>query len=122
LSQLIKFKSLFDNLLADIITSETRLAEFGVTGQYNNGTSTNNQLCYQNENSNDVAYWKVIVDAAEQFFNRTKKELEQACINRVMEAFITGSMTSQLAKKSILDSNDILPIRACGNEKEDPLQ
>jgi len=34
-------------------------------------TPTNYQLCFQHENANDLAYWKVVVDTAEQLFNRT---------------------------------------------------
>jgi hypothetical protein len=90
--------------------------------KYNNGLFSNNELCYQYENSNNVAYWTVLVDAADQFFNKMIKELEQVSINRIIEAFISGSISSQLAKKPILDPNAILPILADGNEKEDPLQ
>lgn len=60
-------------------------------------------LDMQHENANDVAYWKVLVDAAEQFFNRMIKEMEQVCIKRIIEAFIPGSISSQLTKKSFLD-------------------
>ena len=87
--------------------------------QYNYGLSTNYQLSYQHEYSNDDAYWKVLVDAAEQLFNTSIKELEKASINRILEAFISGSISSQLAKKSILDSNAVLPMQTYGNEKED---
>jgi hypothetical protein len=68
------------------------------------------------------AYWKVIVDVAEHFLNGMIKELEQVSINRIIEAFISGSISSQLTKKSTLDSDAVLPIQAYGNEKEDPLQ
>ncbi len=50
------------------------------------------------------------------------KEMEQVCINRLIEAFISGSMSSQLTKKSLLASKAVLPIQTYGNEKEDPLQ
>ena len=50
------------------------------------------------------------------------KELEHVCINQIIDVFISGSISSQLAKKSIPDSNAVLPIRACGSEKEEPLQ
>ena len=121
----VKFNILYYNLSAapPITTSETQLAEFGMIGQYNYGLSTNDQLCYQHENVNDdVAYSKVLVDVAEQFFNRMIKELEQACINQIIEAFIPGSISSQLIKKSFLDSNTVHPIQIYGKEKEDPLQ
>ena len=39
-----------------------------------------------------VAYWKVLVDEAEQFFNRMIKELEQVCINQIIDVFISGSI------------------------------
>ena len=69
-------------------------------------------------------YWKVLVDAAEQFFNRMIKELEHVCINQIIEAFISGSISLQLTKKSFLDSKavlPVLPIQTNGNEKEDLL-
>jgi hypothetical protein len=50
------------------------------------------QICYQQENSNDITYWKVLVDAAEQFFNRMINELEQVSINRILEAFVSGTI------------------------------
>ena len=91
--------------------------------QSNYGLSTNYQLCYQHGNANDeVAYCKVLVDTAEQFFNRVIKELEQVCINRLIEAFISGSISSQLTKNSILDSKAVLPIQTYGSEKKDPIQ
>jgi hypothetical protein len=117
----IKFKILYHNLSSEAITKETGLGEFGMIDQYNYGLSTNDQLCYQDENSNDIAYWKVVVDTAEQFFNSMVKVLEQVSTSRILEVFISGSISSQLAKKSILDSNAVLPIQAYGNEKEDPL-
>jgi hypothetical protein len=112
----IKFNILYYNLSAvAMTTTETRLAEFG--------QSTNDQLCYQQENANDdVAYSKIIVNVAEQFFNRMIKELEQVCINRIIEAFISGSISSQLTKNSILDSKPVLPAQTYGNDKEDPVQ
>ena len=76
----------------------------------------------KNINANDVAYWKFLVDEPEQFFNRTIKELEQVSINRIIEAFISGSISSQLAKKSIVDSNAVLPIQAHENKKEGSLR
>jgi hypothetical protein len=38
---------------------------------------SNEQLCYQHENANDVAYWGYLKDEAEQFFNRRIKELSK---------------------------------------------
>lgn len=97
----VKFNILYHNLSAD-----TRLDEFGIIDRSNYGLSMNDKLCYQHDNATDeFAYWKVLVDAAEQFFNRMMNELEQVSINRIIEASISGSISSQLAKKSILDSN-----------------
>jgi hypothetical protein len=61
----------------------TQLAEFRMNEQYNYGLPTNDQLCYPHEYSNDVAYSRVLVDTAEQFFNRMIKELERLCINQI---------------------------------------
>ena len=56
----VKFNILYYNLsAAAIATTETQLEEFGMIKQYYHGLSPNDQLCYQQENSNDVAYWKV---------------------------------------------------------------
>ena len=115
--------SLLQFISQQAITAETRLAEFVMIEQYNHGLSTNDQLCYQHENANDdVAYSKVLVDLAEQFFNRMIKEMEQVCINRLIDAFISGSISSQLTKNSILDSKAVFPIQTYGKEKEDPIQ
>lgn len=46
------------------------------------------------ENSNDVAYWNVLVDTAEQLFRRMIKEFEQVSITQIIEASISGSMAS----------------------------
>jgi hypothetical protein len=106
-------------------TTETRLAEFGMINLNNHGLFTNDQLCYQQENAiDDVAYFKIIVNVAEQFFDRMVKELEHVCINQIIEAFISGSISPQLTKKSFLDSKavlPVLPIQTNGNEKEDLL-
>jgi hypothetical protein len=118
----IKFNILYHNLSIDAITKETRLAEFGMIDQYNYGFSGNNQLCYQHENSNDITYWKILVDAAEDFFNRMIKELEHVSINRIIEAFISGSISSQLTKNSILDSKAVILKQMNGSEKWNPLQ
>jgi chromosome segregation ATPase len=114
-----KFNILYYNLSAAAgITTETRLAEFGMIDQYNHVPSTNEQLCYQQENANnDVAYSKIIVNVAEQFFNRMVKELEQVCINQLVQAFISGSLSSQLTKKSLLASKPVLSIQTYGDEK-----
>jgi hypothetical protein len=123
----VKFNILYYNLsTAAITTTETRLADFGMIDQYNYGLATNDQLCYQQENANDdIAYSKIIVNVAEQFFNRMIKELEHVCINQIIEAFISGSISPQLTKKSFLDSKPVLPvlpIQTNGNKKEDSLR
>jgi hypothetical protein len=115
----IKFNILYHNLSADAITREIRLAEFGMIDQYNYALSTNEQLCYQHENANDdVAYCKILVEAAEQFFNMMIKELEHVCINQIVDAFNLSSIFSHLAKNSLLDSKAALPLQTYENEKE----
>jgi hypothetical protein len=79
--------------------------------QYNYGLSMNDQSYNQHENSNDVAYWKVLVDSAEHFFNGMIKELEQVSINRIIEAFITGPISSQLANSRFKCSTSYAGIR-----------
>ncbi len=121
----VKFSILYYNLSATALTTtNTQLAEFGIIDQYNQGLSTNDQLCYQHENAtdDDVAYSKVLVNVAEQFFNRMIKELEEVCINQIIEAFISGSISSQLTKKSLLASRAVLPTQANVNDEVDPLQ
>ena len=49
----------------------------------------------KNANANDVAYWRFLVDEAEEFFNGRVKELEQVCINLLTEVFISTSMSSR---------------------------
>ena len=61
----------------------------------------------------------LIGSAAEQFFNRMIKELEQLSTDRIIEAFISGSISSLLIKKSNLDLNAVLSYES---EKEDPVQ
>jgi hypothetical protein len=122
----IKFNILYYNLSAasGITTTETRPEDFGMIDQYNYGLSTNEQLCHPQENTvdNDVAYSKVLLDLAEQFFNRMVKELEQVCINQLVQEFILGSISSSLlTEESALDSKAILPIQTYSNEKKDPL-
>lgn len=114
----LKFNILYHNLSLDAMTRETRLAEFGMIDQHNYGLSNNDQSCYHHENSNDVDYWKVLVDVAEHYFNGMVKELEQMSISRMLDLFVSGSMTLQLAKKSIQNSNAAPPISVHQNEKE----
>ena len=120
----VKFNILYYNLsAAALTTTETGLAEFDMIDQYNHGLSTNDQLCYRNENANDgVAYCKILVGVAEQFFNTMIKELEQVCINQIIKAFISGSISPQLTKKSLPASKAVHHIQTYGNEKEDPLR
>jgi hypothetical protein len=42
-------------------------------------------------------------------------------IDQLVKAFISGSISSQLTKKSLLSSKPVLPIQTYENEKEDPL-
>ncbi len=101
----VKFDILHYNLPAATITGETRLAELGKVDQYNCGLSTNDQLYFQHENANydDATYCKVLVDAAEQFFNRMIKELEQVTINQLADMFASASVAPKLTKNSDLD-------------------
>ena len=76
----------------------------------------------KNANANDdVAYWKFLVDEAEQFFNGRINEVEQVCINLLIEVVISASKPPQLARKSYLDSEAVRSMPTCGNENEDPL-
>jgi hypothetical protein len=78
------FNILYHNLPAATST-QLRLPEFDQIDQHNFRLSINEQMCYQHENTNDdVSYWKILVDVAEQFFNIMIKELEQLNINRVI--------------------------------------
>lgn len=58
--------------------------------QYNYGLSTKEQLCYQPENTNDITYWKFLVDEAGKFFKERVNELERVCINRLTDMFTPG--------------------------------
>ena len=58
-----KFNILYHNLPTTAI-SEKRQVDFDHIDQYDHGFSSSEQWCFQHENSNDVAYWKVLVDAA----------------------------------------------------------
>jgi hypothetical protein len=119
------FNILYYNLsaAAGITSTDTRSEEFGMINHSDYGLSTNNQFyCkYENSNSNDVAYSKILLDVAEQFFNRMIKELEQLSITRILEVFISGSISSQSTKKLLPTSKPVLPMQTCGNEKKDPL-
>lgn len=76
----------------------------------------------KNAIAKDIVYLKFLADEAEQFFNWRINELEQVCINRLAEAFISASLSSQLTKKSFLDPKAVLPIQTYRNEKQDPLR
>src|SRR3954453_16721613 len=91
----IKFNIIYHNISANAITRETGLAEFGMIDQDNYGLSTDGQLYYEHEDDNDVAYWKVLVDVAEQFFNRMIKKVEQVSISRILDLLSAGSISSQ---------------------------
>jgi hypothetical protein len=66
---------------------ETRLAEFDQIDQYNYGLSTNEQLCYQQENANDVVCSRFLVDEAEKFFNDRLNELSSVVTRFNIEGF-----------------------------------
>jgi hypothetical protein len=100
-------------------TAKTELAEFCESCQYNFVLSSDEKLYHEHNNANDIAYLKFLVDEAEQFFNGMIEVLEQVCINQIIEAFISGSISSKLAKKLFLDSNGVLPILEDANQKED---
>ena len=118
----VKFNVLYYNMSPAATTTETRLAEFNMIDYYNFGLSPDKQLCYQHKDADDVAYWKFLVDEAEQFFNGRIKELEQLCINRLIEAFISTSISSQLTRKLYLHSEALPSIQTYRNEKEGPLR
>ena len=54
------------------------------------------QLCYQDNNNDDV-YWEFLIDEAERLFNLRVKELTQICLTRLGEACISTPISSQLA-------------------------
>jgi hypothetical protein len=67
------------------------------------GLSTDEQLCYNMKMAVILLNLRFLVDEAEKFFDKMIIELEQVCINQVIETFISGSISSQLTKKSILN-------------------
>jgi hypothetical protein len=85
----IKVNVLYHNVSTSAI-SDMQLAEFDQIDQYNYGLSTKEQLCYQPENTNDITYWKFLVDEAEKFFKERVNELERVCINRLTDMFTPG--------------------------------
>ncbi|MGA7899577.1 MAG: hypothetical protein WCA39_12030, partial [Nitrososphaeraceae archaeon] len=99
----VKFNVLYYNLSPTAI-SETQLVEFDQIDQYNCGLSTNEQLCCEHKNANEVTYWRFLVDEAEKFFNERLNELEQVCINRLTNMFTSVFIPSQSTKNSDLDS------------------
>lgn len=105
----VKFNILYYNLLssAATTTTETRLTKFSKIDQYNFGLSPDKQLYYQHKDAKDVAYWNVLVDAAEQFFGERIKELERVCINQLIDMFISGSISLQLIKRPYLASEAV---------------
>jgi hypothetical protein len=111
----VKFNVLYYNLSPTVTIDETRLAEFNEIDQYDYGLSTNEQLCYQQENANDVAYWRFLVDAAEKFFNERVNELEKVCINRLTDLFDSVFIPSQSTKNSDLDSEVVTSMQLYEN-------
>lgn len=118
-----KFNILYHNLPSSATTTSTPLAEFNMTLPYDSsGLSPDEQHpYYQHKNANDVAYWKFLVDEAEQFFSRKIKELEQVCINQLIETLISASLSSQLTKKSNKDPEALRYMQNIWERKEDPL-
>jgi hypothetical protein len=112
----IKFNVLYHNLSSDAITKETGLAKFDMIDQFNHGYSTNDPLCYQHDNANDNAYWKVLLDTAEQFFNIMIRELEQVCVNRLANIFTSASVPPKLTKNSDLDSEVLTSMKLYENK------
>lgn len=96
--------------------TEIRLAEFDQIDQYNNESSTNEQLCYQNKTANDISYCRFLVCEAEKFFNERVNELEHVCINRLTDMVSSASKPSQLTKKSGLDSEVVTSMQLYKNK------
>ena len=86
--------------------------------QYNYELSTNEQLCCEHKNANEVTYWRFLVDEAEKFFNERLNELEQVCINRLTDVFTSVSIPSQLTKKSGLDLDVVSSMQLYGNKSD----
>ena len=76
----MKFKILYHNLPPAATIIEVRLAEFGMTLTNDNSGLLDEQSYYQHKNANDFAYWKFLIDGAEQFFNERVKELERVIL------------------------------------------
>ena len=111
----VKFNVLYYNL-SPTATSETQLAEFDQIDQYNYGLSTNEQLCCEHKNANEVTYWRFLVDEAEKFFNERLNELEQVCINRLTNVFTSVFIPSQSTKNSDLDSEVVSSMQLYENK------
>ena len=90
----IKFDILYHNLSTHTDTTETPLAQFE-NEHCNYRISKDEQLLYQHNNANDIAYWRFLLDKDEQVFNESVKELEQVRINLLTEVFISTSMSSR---------------------------
>ena len=56
------------------------------------GTVTVGGNTRSNGDANDIAYWKFLVDEAEKFFLGRIEELEQVCVNRLIEAFVSAPL------------------------------
>ncbi|HEY7573337.1 MAG TPA: hypothetical protein VH796_18405 [Nitrososphaeraceae archaeon] len=111
----LKFDILYHNM-PTTATPEMRLAEFDQLYPYNYGSCTNEQLCYQHENANDSAYWRFLIDEAEQFFNERLDELKHLCINRLADMFATASVPSNLTKNSDLDPEIVTSMKLYENK------
>ena len=92
----LKFNILYHNLPATARTTETQIFLSDQNNQYNYELSAAEQLCYQDNNNDDV-YWEFLIDEAERLFNLRVKELTQICLTRLGEACISTPISSQLA-------------------------
>ena len=117
----LRFNILYHNL-PSAKTTEIRMAEVGMTLTNNNSGLLDEHSCYQHNNADDIAYWKFLVDEAEKFFLGRIEELEQVCVNRLIEAFVSAPLSSQLTKKPYLNSEDASSLQTYEIEKKDPLQ
>jgi hypothetical protein len=116
-----KFNILYHNLSSDGTSLELRPGEHN-SEQYRFVFSPDEELYHKHNNANDIVYLKFLVDEAKQFFNGWIKELEQVCIDRLLDALTSTSISSHLAKRSPPDSTAVLPKQKYGNDKDDPLQ
>jgi hypothetical protein len=117
----LKILHSYHNLSTTTI-AKRRLADYAHLDQYDHVFSTSEQLCYQHENASDNAYWNFLINIAEKFFIERADELEEVCINRLLEASNSASESTDLTIKPSLDSETVSSIQVYGSENEDPLK